>query len=133
MFSFGPSKRTGRMSACKACTNTMVRKYQALNPEIKRAAAKKWNENNPGYYEDYRSSPKGKYKTQMKNAEIRGIPWEFTFDTWWKLWEESGKWDQRGRGSDQYQMCRTGDTGPYSPSNVRIDTTLSNHHERRFS
>ena len=63
-----------------------------------------------------------------KNASLRSIPWEFTFETWWEMWEKSGKWNERGRGG--YMMCRYGDTGPYSPTNVRIDTVQSNADER---
>lgn len=79
-------------------------------------------------HDRYRVSPKGRYAMHKKNAEIRGIPWEFTFETWWAVWEDSGKWAERGRGG--YMMCRFGDTGPYSPTNVRIDTVVSNARER---
>jgi len=78
---------------------------------------------------EYYKTPMGKYIRQRANAHARAIAWEFTFDTWWKMWQESGKWEQRGRGVGCYYMCRTGDTGPYSPENCRIDTISANQKE----
>lgn len=69
---------------------------------------------------------RSKYATHKGGAVSRGIPWEFTFDTWWELWERSGKWDQRGNKHGQYCMSRYGDVGPYSPSNVFIQTRDDN-------
>ena len=53
-------------------------------------------------------------------AKLRKIAWEFTYESWWEVWESSGKWEQRGRGKGKYVMSRIGDIGPYSPSNVFI-------------
>jgi len=71
-----------------------------------------------------------KYHTQRSQAKSRGIPWEFTPEEWWQMWSSSGKWEQRGRRADQFVMARNGDTGPYSPGNVRIVTVLENARER---
>jgi hypothetical protein len=78
------------------------------------------------YIKQYQKTPKGKYGVQRANAKRRGISWEFTFETWWKLWQESGKWDLRGTESHQYCMARVHDEGPYSPDNVLIRTMASN-------
>lgn len=74
-----------------------------------------------------RSSPLSKYREQKAKAKRRGIRWEFTLATWWISWQESGKWNQRGRRSDQYVMARynDGDT-PYSPSTVYFCTNAQN-------
>ena len=69
------------------------------------------------------------YRHQMDGAKGRGIPWEFTIETWWAVWEKSGKWEQRGRGMDKFVMGRFGDIGPYSPSNVYICTGLDNRRD----
>lgn len=69
--------------------------------------------------------PTRAYSQQRKNAQIRGIGWEFTLWTWWTTWQASGKWAQRGRGQG-YVMCRQGDTGPYSPENVFIALAAQN-------
>ena len=63
---------------------------------------------------------KARYTQQLCAARKRKIEWLFTFETWWKMWNDSGKWNQRGRKLGQYCMARKGDTGPYSPENVDI-------------
>ena len=70
-----------------------------------------------------------KYSRQHWNACRRDIGWLFTFDTWWDVWEKSGKWDQRGTGTDKYMMCRIDDSGPYAPDNVTIKTSSENAQE----
>lgn len=71
------------------------------------------------------SSPLAKYKSQHSNANKRGIPWQFTFADWWRVWQDSGKWELRGRGKG-YCMSRFGDSGPYSKENVYICTIGQN-------
>ena len=65
---------------------------------------------------------------QRKNATARGIQFLFTFGAWWAIWQESGHWNERGivNGRHLYVMSRVGDTGPYSPDNVRIVTQSEN-------
>lgn len=74
----------------------------------------------------YQQSPKGKYSAQKGSAKSRGIGWGFTFETWWEMWEKSGKWEERGT---KYYMCRNGDEGPYAPYNVVINTISENAKE----
>ena len=78
---------------------------------------------------DYRDPRQRAYIDQRGHAAQRGIAWELTFTQWWDLWED--KWEQRGRKKGEYQMCRTGDTGPYAVGNVRIDTSDSNKSEAK--
>lgn len=70
------------------------------------------------------NTPKGIFSVQKRKAKQRGIEWKLSFNEWWKVWEESGKWNQRG--VDGYAMCRNGDSGSYSMGNVRIDTFKNN-------
>ena len=65
------------------------------------------------------------YQEQMRNAANRKIGWVFTIYTWWVVWQDSGKWDQRGRGLG-YVMARKEDVGMYSPDNVYICTSQQN-------
>lgn len=60
------------------------------------------------------------YSSQRAKAAMRGIAWNFTFQQWCDVWEESGKWHLRGRGAGRYCMARPGDTGPYEKGNVSI-------------
>ena len=68
------------------------------------------------------------YVQQRSNAKTRGIGFNLTFDEWKKIWIDSGKWEQRGRGAEKYCMCRIGDTGAYEIGNVFID--LGRHNVR---
>jgi hypothetical protein len=82
-------------------------------------------------YADYRSilghkdKPTYAYWAQRKNADRRNIPWELSLSQWWKVWEQSGHWNERGRGAG-YCMCRLNDTGPYAIDNVYIATGVDN-------
>jgi len=64
-------------------------------------------------------SPLHRYMHQRKDAIHRGNTWNFTFKTWWAMWEESGKWDARGTG--QYGMGRVGNSStPFGPDTCRV-------------
>jgi hypothetical protein len=65
------------------------------------------------------------YWAQRKNADKRKIGWELSLWQWWKLWEQSGHWAERGRGKG-YHMCRLNDAGPYAVDNVYIATGTEN-------
>jgi DNA-binding CsgD family transcriptional regulator len=83
-------------------------------------------------YEEYRrvlklpGQPTRKYASQRNGAFKRNIAWELTFAQWWKIWQQSGHWDQRGHGANRYCMCRLGDVGPYAVDNVYIATNSEN-------
>lgn len=69
------------------------------------------------------------YIDKRRSAKNRDIEWLFNLETWWEVWEKSGRWAQRGRGKHSYCMARNGDCGPYSPDNVRIVTIRENSEE----
>lgn len=70
-------------------------------------------------------SPLGAFGRQRQNAGYRGIGWELTVWQWWTIWQESGKWSQRGRGQG-YVMARKNDEGPYAVGNVFITSAIDN-------
>jgi hypothetical protein len=72
---------------------------------------------------------RGKYRSQKVAAVRRGIPFLLTFNEWWRIWQGSGHWHERGCHCDQYQMARNGDCGPYAVGNVQITTAKDNHAE----
>jgi hypothetical protein len=78
----------------------------------------------------YDQSPRGRFKQQKRNAKLRGIEWNLTYDQWCKLWADSSKWDQRGNWAEGYVMMRPGDTGPYAVGNVVIGRHIDNVTER---
>lgn len=63
---------------------------------------------------------------QRRFAETRGIEWKLSFPEWWRIWDDSGHWSERGRGKHRYCMSRPGDTGPYAVGNVEIITNQQN-------
>jgi hypothetical protein len=96
--------------------------------EAKRNARslKKWGCNFDQYtlLRDMRK-PTRCYAAQRQNAAKRGIGWELNLWQWWSIWQQSGKWSQRGRGNG-FMMCRTNDVGPYAIGNVYIATGCEN-------
>lgn len=70
---------------------------------------------------------KNKYSCQKSKAKHRGIDFLLTFDQWWSIWEQSGKWDFRGARKGQYVMSRKNDTGAYEVGNVFIQLCEDNH------
>ena len=68
-----------------------------------------------------------KFFQHKHNAERRGIEFLFTFDEWITMWKSSGKWSERGHGSNKYCMARHNDTGPYAVWNVSIQTNRQNN------
>ena len=65
------------------------------------------------------------YWQQRRNAKTRGIKWELNLWQWWQIWQHSGHWADRGRGTG-YGMCRHNDAGPYAVDNVYIATGIEN-------
>lgn len=86
---------------------------------------------NAGLNVCHKGSPALRYREQRRNAIGRGIDWEITFPEWWSVWQESGNWEQRGRGYG-FCMARIGDTGPYSKDNVEIKTCAENSAESYY-
>jgi len=76
---------------------------------------------------------KQRYIQQRCAARQRNIEWLFDFESWWSMWCQSGKWDQRGRREGQYCMARKGDQGPYSIDNVDIVLVSKNCSDGRLS
>lgn len=72
------------------------------------------------------TTPMGAFVNQKNNSRMRGIDWGLKFWEWWTIWQDSGKWSERGRGSEAYVMCRFGDTGGYTVGNAYIATNLHN-------
>ncbi len=81
------------------------------------------------YTKDYQKTPKGRFVTQKASATRRGIPWELSFEDWWKIWEKSGKWEMRGNRAGQFCMARIGDEGCYSKDNIEIKLLEANSRE----
>ena len=71
------------------------------------------------------------YARQKAMAKVRNIGWELTFEEWWNIWEQSGKYEQRGRGAGKYCMSRKNDVGSYAVGNIYIQTIDDNNREAK--
>jgi hypothetical protein len=82
----------------------------------RRKSAKLWR----ARHAKYRASDRGQYTKARRNALDRGVEWLFDFETWLRVWKDSGHYAERGRAAGKYQMARKGDCGPYADWNVVI-------------
>lgn len=85
-----------------------------------------WEINNG--FDSKHESPAAKFRMQLANANRRGIAWRLTFAEWWRIWQASGKWNERRRGSG-YCMSRYGDRGAYEVGNVCVTKAQENSSE----
>ena len=67
-----------------------------------------------------------KYQTHKSTAKIRGVDFNLTFAEWMAIWQQSGNFHLRGRGTGTYVMSRYNDTGPYAIGNVFIQPNIQN-------
>jgi hypothetical protein len=101
----------------------MARNINGVNmPAISAQAKARLKANQKAYAE----SPRGKWSAQRAHARQRGIEFLLSFSEWYLVWENSGKYDQRGRASRQYCMARKGDVGAYAIGNVEIIPVVDN-------
>ena len=91
------------------------------------------------YAEYLNLKPMGKtlkaFCTHRAHAKARGISFELGLWEWWTIWKSSGHWEERGRGENNYCMCRKGDVGPYAAGNVFIALfreNASNHPRKKY-
>lgn len=82
--------------------------------------------------EDYPHAVRHAYHAQRHSANRRGIGWEITLAEWWAWWQEDGRWERRGMGSDRLVMARHNDAGPYRLGNIKCITHAQNIAEQKF-
>jgi hypothetical protein len=70
------------------------------------------------------------YISQKYLAKKRKIEFLLTFQEWYDIWLQSGKFHLRGRRSNEYCMGRHNDIGPYAVNNVSI---ITNHENCSFA
>jgi hypothetical protein len=61
-----------------------------------------------------------KYLISKNQAGFRSEPWGLTFDQWWQLWEDSGHWQDRGKGSKSWCMIQQDTSLGWIPGNCTI-------------
>ena len=78
----------------------------------------------------YTDLVKKAYTDQKNLAKGRGIPFLLSFEEWKKIWDDSGRFNQRGKKTGKYCMARFGDKGAYEVSNVEIILVEHNIRDR---
>lgn len=77
------------------------------------------------------------HRNQKWSATGKGVGFWLTFEQWWKIWQDSGHWQERGPLPHQFCMARgtprRPDTGSYKLGNVRIITNKQNRSEQDIS
>lgn len=68
----------------------------------------------------------GRINRGLIDAEGTKVEMKLTFDEWWKIWQDSGKWEQRGSRKGGYVMSRKNDLGHYEVGNVFIQLHADN-------
>lgn len=75
---------------------------------------------------DFNFTPIARYIQHRSNVMKKKVQWSLTLWEWWSIWNESGKYPERGRGKDNYCMARVNDEGVYIANNVEIRKVLDN-------
>jgi len=75
------------------------------------------------------SYAKLRYREHRKGAKNRNVPFLLTFDEWYNWWLHHGvdRNIPRQNNGSTLCMCRTGDIGPYSLSNIYCATKSQNN------
>jgi hypothetical protein len=68
------------------CTVAQYRSLRSLNRSLMNSGT------------SWERSPIGAFVRQRCTSRKRGIEFKLTLWQWWSIWQESGKWDERGRG-----------------------------------
>ena len=78
------------------------------------------------------STEKNKFSVQKACAKRRNIQFKLSFEDWWDIWQQSGKWSERGCRKGQYVMSRYNDSGSYEVGNVFIQKVELNISEAQL-
>ncbi len=74
-----------------------------------------------------RKTPYLYFMHQRKNmVHGHNLEWTITFGDWWRMWQASGHWHERGRHRNQYGMSRIDHNRAYTLDNVHIATSSEN-------
>jgi hypothetical protein len=96
---------------CIKCGNTLNKgKFYCSNQCRADATLKEINSRRKTAY-PYDGPERSAYYVHRFGAKGRGIGWNFTFESWLKYWQDSGRWEQRGRHRGEYVMFRINDEG----------------------
>lgn len=109
-----PSPMRGKPNSSKGKPRPHMRGYP--KPTLRGPKPDRWIVG-PDAERHERFQPWHKARAQ---ANYRGEIWDLTFDQWYDIWGD--KWDQRGRGADQYCMVLIDPDHGWTVNNVEVIT-----------
>lgn len=71
------------------------------------------------------------YACAKAQAKYRGEPWNFTMESWLKIWDDAGAWDSKGSNLGKLCMSRRDLTLPWEPANVDLVTRSESSRRHR--
>lgn len=75
---------------------------------------------------DFNKTPIARFIQHRSNALRDNIAWELSLWEWWQTWQNSGKYELRGRGPKSYCMSRKNYSLPFRKDNVIIKEITDN-------
>lgn len=60
------------------------------------------------------------YYDWLSSMKKKGVPVELTLQQWLDFWNNSGQWENRGRGRMDFCMCRKDTEKPFSVTNIEL-------------
>lgn len=73
----------------------------------------------------YNQTPIGAFILQRTNVRRTNVKWTLSLRDWWAVWQASGLWSRRGRGSHAYCLVRIDPARGYERGNVAVDEFIS--------
>lgn len=80
----------------------------------------------------WKESPVAKYRAKRGHAKLNNIDWDLSLSDWWKIWQDSGKWDSKGLSKGGYVMTRKDTSLPYTKDNATIMTLSESSYNTRM-
>lgn len=75
---------------------------------------------------DFEHTPIARFIQHRNNVAKKNISWSLSLWDWWSIWNESGKYHDRGRTKDSYCMVLKKNADSYEVSSVEIIKVADN-------
>lgn len=121
------SKRYGRRGRGDGFVMARKRRagaYEAGNVEIVCQSKASWAIDEPRHLSALPGA-RAAFRASRGQCHREGVEWSLSFETWCGIWEESGRWDERGRHTGCYQMVRKNPALGVTAGNVRIERRVA--------
>lgn len=116
---YGHTLRITRSGGCYYCWKEAAKSWVDKNKERVSIGHNKWQREYK--YNHSKEQYMHRVYIQQKNqATFRKEDWDFLFVNWSRMWEDSGKWERKGRKGHQYSMMRLSKDKAWCKDNCKI-------------